>query len=72
MGEQLKEAREESRASIRKLHERIDEQEDRLASKEFVEDKIDHVKEVVNVQFNAIMENLNYIRKRVDERTNRD
>lgn len=70
----IQEVREESRNSIRKLHDRVDTVEDNHATKEYVDDKVEHVKEVVNVHYGNIMETLNYIRSRVDEqsRTGKD
>lgn len=67
----MTEAINEVKASVRKLHERIDGVEDAHATESYVDDKIDHVKEVVNVQFSAIMETLNYIRGKVDEQDRR-
>lgn len=59
------------RRSIAKVHERLDgeldEIESKYASKEEVTKEIEHAKELNDVQFRAIMENLDYIRKRVDE-----
>lgn len=54
-------------SALNKINQRIDEIEDNYATKEYVEDKMDHVKEVVNVQFTTIIEELRYIRSRVDE-----
>lgn len=58
----------EVKTSIRKLHTRIDDVEDKHASKEYVDDRVEHIKEVVSVQFDAIMKNLDYIRSRLDDR----
>lgn len=59
------------RRSIAKVHERMDEEldqiEDKYASKEKLNQEIAHTKELNDLQFKAIMENLDYIRKRVDE-----
>lgn len=62
----------ELKNSIIGIHRRIDEVEDNHASKEYVDDKVEHVKEMVNMQFAAIMEELKYIRSRVDERRTKD
>lgn len=62
----------ELKNSIKGVHRRIDGVEDSHASKEYVDDKVEHVKEMVNLQFLAIMEELKYIRSRVDERSRKD
>ncbi len=59
----------EVKASVRKLHERIDGVEDKAATVEYVDKQDAHVKEVVSLQFAAIMENLDYIRGRLDEQS---
>ena len=59
----------EMRNSVRKVHERIDAMEDTHATKDYVNDKIDHVKEVNAMQYSTIMEHLAYIRSRVDEQS---
>ena len=56
-----------SMAALNKINTRIDEIEDNYATKEYVDDSVDHVKEVVNVQFTTIIEELRYIRSRVDD-----
>lgn len=57
--------------SIAKLHKRMDDEVDEIdkkyATKEYVDQQDNHIKEINGVQFSAIMENLAYIRKRVDE-----
>lgn len=59
------------RRSIAKVHERLDgeldEIESKYASKEEVTKEIEHTKELNAIQFDAILQNLEYIRKRVDE-----
>ena len=59
------------RRSIAKVHERIaselDEIESKYASKDEVSKEIEHAKELNAVQFDAILKNLDYIRKRLDE-----
>ena len=59
----------EVKASVRKLHERIDGVEGSAATVEYVDKQDNHVKEVVSLQFAAIMENLDYIRSRLDEQS---
>ena len=59
----------EMRTSIRNVHKRIDEIEGEYATEKYVNEKADHVKEVTTLQYNAIMENLNYIRTRLDEQS---
>lgn len=59
------------RRSIAKVHERLDDEldqiEEKYASKENVKQEVGHLKELNDLQFKAIMENLDYIRKRLDE-----
>ena len=61
----------EVKASIRTLHNRIDGVESNAATEDYVDKHIEHVKEVVSVQFTTIMESLTYIRKRLDEQQDR-
>lgn len=59
------------RMSIAKVHKRMDEELDQIdekfASKDEVKKEIEHTKELNAIQFDAILQNLEYIRKRVDE-----
>ena len=59
------------RRSIAKVHERVDSEldeiESKYASKDEVSKEIEHAKELNAVQFDAILKNLDYIRKRLDE-----
>lgn len=63
------------RRSIATVHQRVDEELDKLdekyATKTEMEVHMAHLKEVNELQFRAIMENLDYIRKRLDEHDNK-
>lgn len=63
------------RMSIANVHKRVDEEleklNDKYATKTEVEVHIAHLREVNELQFEAIMKNLEYIRNRLDEHDSR-
>ena len=64
----MKDTIREIKQSIRGVHERINSVEDKCATKEYVDKQANHLREIVSVQLDAIMENLEYIRGRLDDR----
>lgn len=57
----------ETKEDIRECRNQLDNFEDTFASKSYVDDKVGHVRDILDVQLSAILEELRYIRQRMDK-----